>query len=139
MNIRLFSKKHNLYTNSPLWPSNQRSFSDWALSPSGEVIEIVSFDDERSSSYITKHDPRTFDIEPWSGYFDSTGKKIYRGDIVRLLCFNLDYEVVWNFERFSLRVLYESHCGEIYPWFHSNDCEKNYGVVGNIHGVDYAD
>jgi len=139
MTFRLFSKKNNLYTNSLFWPSNQITFSDWALSPNGEIIELIYWGSQTEEASIEVHNARDFDVEPWSGYFDSTGKKIYRGDIVRLLCFNLDYEVIWNFDRFSLKVLYESHSGEIYPWFHSNDCEKNYGVVGNIHGVDYAD
>jgi len=136
MNIRLFSKKHNLYTNSPLWPSNQRSFSDWALSPSGEVIEIVSFDDERSSSYITKHDPRTFDIEPWSGYFDSTGKKIYRGDIIECeSMFHFISEVTWKEGAFWLKTLDEHGLDRQFNGYLSNI----WTVTKNIHGVEYAD
>lgn len=136
MNIRLFSKKHNLYTNSPFWPSNQRSFSEWFLSPNGNVIEAVGFDGNESFTLID-YDVRDFDIEPWTGYFDKRGKKIYRGDILKISCFNLDYEVVWDRNRFALKALYVNYNGEIYPW--PDVTAEHYWVVDNIHSVDYSD
>lgn len=137
MTIRLFSKKHNLYTNSPLWPSNQRVHSEWGVLDNGTILELTLFEDGGSS--FIHHDPRNFDIEPWTGYFDRHGKKIYRGDIIKLSCFDLDYEVVWKFDRFSLKALFELYKGEIYPWPTSTDCAVNYEVTGNIHGVEYSD
>lgn len=138
MTFRIFSRLHNLYTNSPCWPSNQRTWSDWALSNSGEVLEMV-FADGTGSCSIKEHDKRDFDVEPWTGYFDSRGKKIYRGDVIKLSCFNLDYEVVWNFDRFSLKALYDGYAGEIYPWPTSIDCSANYEITGNIHRIEHAD
>lgn len=140
MNFRLFSKKHGLYTNSPFWPSNQRSFSEWFLSQNRNVIEAVGFDENKPSSFtLIGHDVRDFDIEPWTGYFDKHGKKIYRGDILKLWCFNLDYEVVWLHDRFSLRALYDTGNDEIYGFPTSTDSSTNYEVCGNIHNVEYND
>ena len=51
MKTRIFSKKHNLYTNSPSWPSNQRSFSEWAISPDGKIVEIVYFGAKNYEQY----------------------------------------------------------------------------------------
>lgn len=142
MTIRFFSKKQGLYTNSSSWPSNQRTWSEWSLIPDGQILEIVydgtaGYDSGPISCQY--HDARNFSVEPWTGYFDKHGKKIYRGDILNLHCFDLSYEVVWSFDRFSLKALYHGHEGEIYPWPHSKDCSENYRVVGNIHGIEYND
>lgn len=136
MTIRLFSKKHGLYTNSPFWPSNQRSFSDWALSPNGEIIEIVSLDGERSSSYVTTHDPRTFEVEAWTGYFDSAGKKIYRGDILEMFSvFDFVSEVVWKDGAFWTKALdKEGSDSQLSPYL-----TPHWRIKGNIHGVEYND
>lgn len=139
MNFRLFSKTHNLYTNSPLWPSNQRTISEWSITPNGQVLELILFEAGGSSF---AHYKSGFEIEPWTGYFDSAGKKIYRGDILRLSCFNLDYEVVWSFDRFVMKALYESAFktdDNLYPWGTHSDLATNYEIVGNIHGVEYSD
>lgn len=136
MTIRIFSKTHNLYTNSPLWPSNQISTSDWFLAPNGEIVEAID------ESALERHNPRDFNIEVWTGYFDKNNKKIYRGDIIRLSCYSLDYEVVWSFDRFKMKALYESAFktdDNLYPWGTHSDLATNYEIVGNIHGVEYSD
>lgn len=135
MNIRLFSKKHNLYTDSPNWPSNQRTWSNWALSPSGEVLEMVCGDDSGFCS-IEKHDKREFVIEPSTGYFDNAGKQIFVGDILRLECYNLDYEIVWCKVRFGMKALYEiaNPIGDDpYHFREQADFSEGWRIVGNIH------
>lgn len=139
MNFRLFSKKHNLYTNSPFWPSNQRTFSEWCIYPNGEICELIYFGAQAEEASIEIHNARDFNVEPWTGYFDKNGKKIYRGDVLKLWCFDLDYEVIWDFDRFSLKALFELYKGELYPWPISADCAANYEVAGNIHNVEYSD
>lgn len=137
MQLRIFSKKHNLYTNSPLWPSNQISTSDWLLAPNGDVVEAI---DEFA---LERHNPRDFAIEVWTGYFDKNNKKIYRGDVIKLSCFNLDYEVVWSFDRFKMKALYEvdtkNFPDNLYSWGTSVDLATNYEIVGNIHGCNYQE
>ena len=134
MNIRLFSKKHNLYTDSPNWPSNQRTWSNWALSPSGEVLEMV-YGDSSGFCSIEKHDKREFVVEPSTGYFDNAGKQIFVGDILRLECYNLDYEIVWDKIKFGMKALYEHPIGEdSYPFRGQADFSEGWRIIGNIHG-----
>lgn len=135
MNIRLFSKKHNLYTNSPFWPSNQQSFSDWSLLPSGEILELIYFGGKiEPISQI--HDSRTFEVEPWTGYFDSTGKKIYRGDIIECeSMFHFISEVTWKEGAFWLKTLDGHGLDRQFNGYLSNI----WTVTKNIHGVEYAD
>lgn len=144
MYFRIFSKKHNLYTNSPLWPSNQRSFSDWAIAPNGEIVELIYFGAQTEEASIEIHNARDFIVEPWSGYFDTKGKKIYRGDI--LGSFKADGEVSSSYE---VEVVW--HEGGFYckdeqsvpdswmPLDIENRAWKRHFIKGNIHGVEYDD
>ena len=138
MKFRIFSKQQNLYTNSPLWPSNQRSFSNWAVYPSGEVVELVFFS-AKNESVLEVHDSRNFIVEPYTGYSDSKGKKIYRGDLLQLDCFGLIYEIDWKLDRFVMKPKFEAS-GEIPDHFRDHkDTSTAWSVVGNIHGVEYED
>lgn len=140
LHFRIFSKKHNLYTNSPSWPSNQRSVSDWFLAPNGDIIEAIDFGGLEFTH--EHHDPRDFAIEVWTGYLDSKGKKIYRGDIIQLSCFTLDYEVVWSYDRFKMEALDKlaTKVGDdnLYPWRTPVDMATNYEIIGNIHSVEFS-
>lgn len=106
MNFRLFSHRHKLYTNSPLWPSNQRTWSEWSVTTDGQILESI-FHDEGIIS-CQQYDKRNFSIEPWTGFYDCQNKRIYLGDIVKLQCFNLDYEIVWHVDRFGMKPLFET-------------------------------
>ena len=46
MKIKIFSKQHRLFTDDPLWPSNQRSTSNFVVDTNFNVIEIVDFGDD---------------------------------------------------------------------------------------------
>lgn len=143
MHYRIFSKLHNLYTGSRFWSSNQRSFSEWAIDPSGEVIEIIYF--SKDFSTIQKHNRQNFEIEAWTGYFDRHGKKIYRGDILGSfkgiydeIDPSYETEVVWHEGGF--------YCKEeqtvpdyLMPLDIENKVWKRHFIKGNIHGVDYSD
>lgn len=139
MNFRLFSHRHQLYTNSPSWPSNQRTWSDWALSPNGEVLEMV-FGDDSGFCSVEKHDKRNFSIEPFTGFYDCKGAKIYLGDIIKLQCFNLDYEIVWFVDRFGMKPLFETttpYDGIPQHIRGQWDFSKDWIVVNTKHGVKY--
>lgn len=145
MHYRLFNLKHKLYTNSPFWPSNQRSTSKWFLSPSGQVIEAVSFED-LSDVTLIGHDIRDFAVEPWTGYFDQRGKKIYRGDILGafrgILYDEIDpsyeVEVVWHEGGFSCKDS-QQLTWPLMPLHVENRAWKRQFIKGNIHGVEYND
>lgn len=134
MTFRIFSKKTNLYTNSLNWPSNQRTTSEFALLPSGGIIEIVRqapYEDE--NDFVVEHDSRNFVVEPWSGYFDSAGKKIYLGDILEMVVFETKYQVIWRDGEFILKDLTGQHMDlSIRNYSH-------HSITGNTHGVEYAD
>ncbi len=139
MNFRIFSHKHQLYTNSPNWPSNQRTWSEWTLTPDGQILEII---DDGSGPFVEKHDKRNFSVEPWTGFFDSKGQKIYLGDIVKLQCFNLDYEIVWHVDRFGMKPLYESVDSDNKTPHHirgQKDFSVDWRLTNTIHNVEYND
>jgi len=131
MTVRIFSHKHQLYTNSPFWPSNQRTTSDFLLATSGEIIELVCAED---SEFSIIHPPHDFSVEPWTGLFDSKGKKIYLGDIIVNNKFNTKYKIIWRFDRFLVK---EMELKVIYPMFNRNDFEENLSVTNTIHGVNF--
>jgi hypothetical protein len=143
MKFRIFSHKQNLYTNSPFWPCNQRTWSDWAISPDGRIIELIlegrANNEEFSESVgYQDHDPRNFSIEPWTGYFDIKGRKIYRGDI--LIAKNdplYKQEVIWKDGSFICKSLSNPDDQmlldmDVKVW-------KRVEISGNIHGVDFED
>lgn len=140
MTFRIFSHKHQLYTNSLNWPSNQRTWSEWALSPNGEVLEMIHGDDSGSCS-VEKHDKRNFSIEPWTGFYDCQNKKIYLGDIIKLQCFNLDYEIVWYIDRFTMKPLFETFGALALPEYNCFREQKDFSVdwlvTNTIHGVEF--
>lgn len=133
MNVRIFSKKHGIYTDDPAWPSNQRTWSEWAITPEGAILEII---DDGSGPFVEKHDPRNFIVYPWTGFFDKNGAKIFAGDIIQLECFRIDYEVVWNYDRFSIKDMGET-IGKfndgIYSFPTQKDLSEHYIIIGNIH------
>ena len=137
MKFRIFSKPHNLYTNSPSWPSNQRTTSEFVLRPDGKILEII--DSGACGASVEICDSRNYIVEPWTGYFDSKGKKIYRGDILLLDCYNLAYEIDWKQDRFVMKPRFEAS-GEIPDHFRTHkDISTNWSIIGNIHDVEYTD
>lgn len=140
MNFRIFSHKHQLYTNSPFWPSNQRTWSEWASYPDGTILELVC---DSSGVFSTEtHDKRDFAVEPWTGFYDCQNKKIYLGDIIKLQCFNLDYEVVWHVDRFGMKPLYQAIDSDKTTPHHirgQKDFSVDWRVVNTKHRVEYND
>ena len=135
MKFRIFSKQQNLYTNSSLWPNNQRVTSELVLDCNGGILEIVNGGEEG----VLKRDPRYFIVEPWTGYLDSTGKKIYRGDLLQIDCYGLIYEIDWKLDRFVMKPTFEAS-GEIPDHFRDHkDIATAWSIVGNIHCVEYDD
>lgn len=138
LNFRLFSKKHNLYTNSLSWPSNQRTWSEWSITPNGQVLELILFEDGGSSF---AHYKSGFEIEPWTGYFDSAGKKIYRGDILGALNHkdeldaSYQAEVTWEEGGFYCK----EDAQKSMPLEMDNKVWKRHIILGNIHGVEFSD
>lgn len=138
MNFRLFSYRHKLYTNSPFWPSNQRVTSEFVLGHNGRILEIVNGGEEG----VLEHDKRNFSAEPWTGFYDCQNKRIYLGDIVKLQCFNLDYEIVWHVDRFGMKPLFntlEINSGTPHHIRGQKDFSVDWLVVNTKHNVEYID
>lgn len=43
MKYKIWSNSLQMYTDDPNWPTNERSFSEWIVDQSGNVVEIVTF------------------------------------------------------------------------------------------------
>jgi len=147
LNFRLFSKTHNLYTNSRLWPSNQLTFSDFFIAPDGKVVEAIHCLGQNPNGKIEDfvslefHDSKKFHVEPWTGYFDIRGKKIYRGDILGSFNYRDESEASYKAE-----VVWEEggfYCKEddqkSMPLEMDNKVWKRHIILGNIHGVEYSE
>lgn len=139
MTTRIFSHKHQLYTNSLNWPSNQRTWSDWAISPDGRVIELI-FDGRANNEELSEnvgckdHDPKNFSIEPWTGFFDSAGKKIYRGDLLEMdSMYKFQSEVTWCNGAFWLKALDSQGTDQQFDGIFS----KYWTITGNIHNAEF--
>ncbi len=137
MNFRIFSHRHKLYTNSPFWPSNQRTWSEWSVTTDGQILEIifdetVGYDPEPVGCQY--HDKRNFSIEPWTGLFDSEGKKIYCGDILEFKVFELLHEVRWLNGEF---IAHDLKNPDMLPM--NVRTLRSHAIVGNIHNVEYCD
>lgn len=143
MKFRVYSHKHQFYTNSVHWPSNQRTWSEWVLTPDGRILEIIHVGlPDREDTVFQYHDKKDFSVEAWTGFFDSKGQKIYLGDIIKLQCFNLDYEVVWHFDRFGLKPLYETvnpYDGVPDYFRGQKDLSVDWIVTNNIHNAEYSE
>ncbi len=140
MTFRIFSHRHKLYTNSSFWPSNQRTWSEWSVTTDGQILESI-FHDEGIIS-CQHHDKRNFSVEPWTGFYDCQNKKIYLGDIVKLQCFNLDYEIVWHVDRFGMKPLYQTIDSDNTTPHHirgQKDFSVDWRLTNTIHNVEYND
>lgn len=137
MTFRIYSHRQKLYTNSPFWPLNQRTWSEWTITPDGRILEII-FDgtaghdsDPIGCQY---HDKRNFSIEPWAGLFDSEGRKIYLGDILEFKVFELLHEVRWLNGEFIAYDLKDPNA------IHLNvKTLRQHRIIGNIHNAEYSD
>lgn len=134
MTFRIFSHKHQLYTNSPLWPSNQRTWSEWSVTTDGQILESV-FHDEGIIG-CQHHDKRNFAVEPWTGFLDLNNKKIYLGDILEMnSMFDFKSEVVWKDGSFWLKALDSEGIDQEFKQLYA----KLWKITGNIHNVEFHD
>lgn len=44
--FRIWSNKHQLFVDDPIYPSNQHTWSEFYLSPDGQIYEFVTCDGE---------------------------------------------------------------------------------------------
>lgn len=85
-------------------------------------------------------------MEPWTGYFDQNGKKIYRGDILGafkgVISDEIDpsyeAEVVWREGAFYCKEPQQIPDSWM-PFSIENTVWKRHFIKGNIHGVEYSD
>ena len=130
MNYRLYSKIFKSYVDGPYWQTEVGKFSRWSITEDGKIQQVICGKDGKYGIWMFS--AKEFDIEPWTGFFDSEGQKIYRGDILRMSSFFVfKSEVVWKDGAFWLKALDEKGV----------DCQfdgrfsKDWTIVGNIHSV----
>lgn len=77
--------------------------------------------------------PQHFTVEHFTGFIVKSGQKIFVGDILRLDCFKLDYEVIWKEDRFMLKALYEE-TNELPHYFPTQkELIDGWLIAGTIH------
>lgn len=62
MKFRVFDKKVGLYVDDDMYPSNQRSFSVFAINEDGKLLEMVYFEASGSNPWVYNA-PDNFIIE----------------------------------------------------------------------------
>lgn len=125
MNFRIYDKFGNYYLDD-----------SFVLCQDGRVIDLKDAMAIAVAGFAPeKLDPRNFVVEPSTGLYDSKGAEIFAGDILRLECFDLNYEVVWHIDKFMLKPLYEVIGGtQDYQYFRGQkDLSEGWIVTGNIH------
>lgn len=55
MKFRIYSHKYKLYTDDPFWPSNQHTYTVFALMPDGEIWELVTVGGEEYFRDVNNH------------------------------------------------------------------------------------
>ncbi len=100
----------------------------------GQNGEILKFDSIRiTNGFIENLETQDFTVEPSTGFIVESGRKIFVGDILRLDCFSLDYEVVWKEDRFMLKALYEE-VNELPHYFpNQKQLMEGWVLAGTIH------
>lgn len=126
MNFRIFDKVCGWYLDKT-----------FVLGQDGQIIHLI---DQQACGWAIEYlDPRNFIVEPWTGYLDINGRKIFRGDILGAEDWRggkqlYSGEVIWYEGTFwiqdALSDLKMHIDGEIRAW-------KRAFVKGNIHGVEY--
>lgn len=121
MHYRLYSKITNDYL-----PQDK-----WLIRGDGKVVDLLSKYEE------VVHDPSGFIIEPWTGYFDSNGKKVYCGDILEMSSmFDFKSKVVWKNGAFKLIPIDPEGLEEDMGRF---GILKGWVVTSNIHNIEFLE
>lgn len=101
----------------------------------GRIGETVSLGGAAKS--INYCSGRYFIVEPWTGFFDSNGKKIYCGDILELASlYDFKSKVIWESGGFWMVPIDPEgttdamrHAGHIRLWT----------ITGNIHNAEFLE
>ena len=136
MDYRIYSKNHGYYVNSQFWRENTSDPNErFALTQDGR---IVSFSTKGDGLYSVDYfNNKEFIVEPWTGYFDKDGKKIYCGDILeQYSMFDFKSKVVWKHGSFVMVPIDPEgventmgYSGILTGWI----------ITGNIHEVEYSE
>lgn len=138
MNFRLYSKKNKCYTNDPDFRSFcQDTTSIWTLEPDGKILELIYHPNQEDDLELKTHKSQDFVVEPWTGYFDSNGKKIYCGDILEMRSmFDFKSKVVWKNGAFKLIPIDPEGLEEDMGRF---GILKGWAVTSNIHNIEFLE
>jgi hypothetical protein len=139
MKYRIFSKKHNLYTDDPAWPSNQHTSSDYYVAENGEIVELVGFPHNDDGFWYYQYnvvDQDDFVVQMYSGMNDKNNRPVYDGDILKFRWYSGSADKPeWHDDEGE--VIFENGIFNIKHgvWFATNDAnfdEDSVEIVGNV-------
>lgn len=138
MTFRLYSVKNKLYTNDLDFRSfSQDSVSIWSIQPDGKILELIYYPNQEDDLNFQIHPSEDFIIEPWTGYFDKDGKKIYCGDILKMESFfTFESKVIWEHGSFFMVPIDPEGLKNTMG---HNGILDGWTITGNIHEVEYSE
>jgi len=100
--------------------------------------EIVGLKNKIIGGWTVTFSPaENFIVEPWTGYFDKNGKKIYNGDILeQYSIFDFKSKVVWKNGGFMMVPIDPEGIENTMGY---SGILKGWTITGNIHEVEYSE
>ena len=139
MKYRIFSKRHNFYTNELcLLSDDWTTISEYIVNDKGNVVQFIGNVPDGYFEWIWKHnlvDQDDFIIQMYSGMDDKNFIPIYEGDIIKIRWYsgNVD-KPEWHEDEGE--VFFENGIFNIKHgmWFATNDAnldDESFEIVGN--------
>ena len=117
---------------SLLYANKEHLFLGYSQRECGEVIQ--EYGELEMHAYLNDEPlcPDACEIELFTGFCDTNGKRIYEGDIVEWGNFSEKVGVIVSTFRSGVKI-YEKKTGEIIDYIFIKNMYNNCSVIGNIH------
>lgn len=117
---------------SLLYANKEHLFLGYSQRECGEVIQ--EYGELEMHAYLNDEPlcPDSCEIELFTGFCDTNGKRIYEGDIVEWGNFSEKVGVIVSTFRSGVKI-YEKKTGEIIDYIFIKNMYNNCRIIGNIH------